>query len=80
MTINLEHTYDDNAAINRNFEQLAVLLEVIAQIPFFTGTGSPNGVVTSSPPAIYFNRAGGANVTIYIKESGTNTNAGWVGK
>lgn len=78
--INLEHTADENPAIDRNFEQLATILEVLAQVPFFVGAGSPNGVVTSSPPALYFNRSGGANVTIYVKESGTNTNAGWVGK
>lgn len=78
--MNLEHTADDNPAIDRNFDQLSGIFEVLSQIPFFVGTGTPNGVVTSSPPAIYFNRAGGANVTIYIKESGTATNAGWVGK
>lgn len=80
MTINLENTADDNQAIDRNFQALSSFLEVLGQIPFFVGTGSPNGVVTSSPPAMYWNRSGGANVTIYIKESGTNTNAGWVGK
>lgn len=78
--INLEHTNDENSAIDRNFEKLAGILEALAQIPFFVGTGSPNGVVTASPPAIYFNRAGGANVTIYVKEAGTATNLNWVGK
>lgn len=43
------------------------------------GTGAPNGVVIGSPPDIYLNRAGGAGTTVYTKESGTNTNAGWVG-
>lgn len=78
--INLEHTNDDNASIDRNFEQLAIILESLAQIPFFVGTGSPNGVVTASPPAIYFNRAGGAATTIYVKEAGLATNLNWVGK
>lgn len=78
--INLEYTADDNPAIDRNFQELAGILEVLAQVPFFVGTGSPNGVVTSSPPALYFNISGGANVTIYVKESGAATNVGWVGK
>ena len=42
------------------------------------GTGSPNGVVSASPGAIYFNRSGGASTTLYVKESGTATNTGWV--
>jgi hypothetical protein len=46
----------------------------------FIGTGSPNGVVTASPPARYWNRSGGAGTTLYVKESGVNTNTGWVGK
>jgi hypothetical protein len=36
--------------------------------------------VTASPPSIYFNRSGGAGTTVYLKESGTATNVGWVGK
>jgi hypothetical protein len=43
----------------------------------FIGTGSPNGVVTASPPATYRNRSGGAGTTLYVKESGVNTNTGW---
>ena len=46
----------------------------------YVGSGSPNGVVTASPPALYLNRSGGAGTTLYVKESGTNTNTGWVGK
>ncbi len=46
----------------------------------YVGSGSPNGQITDSPPAIYFNTAGGASQTLYVKESGTNTNTGWVGK
>jgi hypothetical protein len=46
----------------------------------FIGTGSPNGAVTASPPARYWNRSGGAGTTLYVKESGANTNTGWVGK
>jgi len=44
------------------------------------GSGDPNGVVMGSPGALYLNRAGGAGTTLYVKESGVNTNTGWVGK
>lgn len=44
------------------------------------GSGSPNGVVVGSPCDKYFNTAGGAGTTFYVKESGTATNTGWIGK
>lgn len=45
-----------------------------------TGTGSPNGAVTGTPGDLYLNKSGGAGTTLYVKESGTATNTGWVGK
>ena len=46
----------------------------------FVGSGTPNGAVTASPGATYRNRSGGAGTSFYVKESGVNTNTGWVGK
>lgn len=45
----------------------------------YSGSGSPNGVVTASPGALYTNTAGGATNTLWVKES-TNGNTGWVAK
>jgi hypothetical protein len=50
------------------------------QLVLRTGNGDPNGVVTASPGALYTNTAGGANLTLWVKESGTATNTGWVAK
>lgn len=44
------------------------------------GSGSPQGVVTANPGSLFLNLAGGANTTLYVKESGTATNTGWVAK
>lgn len=44
------------------------------------GTGTPNGVVAGSPGDLYMNLAGGAGTSLYVKESGVGTTAGWVGK
>lgn len=44
------------------------------------GNGSPENVVTASPPAIYLDEAGGSLLTLYVKESGINTNTGWIAK
>lgn len=48
--------------------------------PIWTsGSGSPEGVVTASVGSLYTRTDGGANTTLYVKESGTG-NTGWVGK
>lgn len=48
-------------------------------VPFKTGSGSPEGVVTASVGTIYLRTDGGAGTTLYVKESGTG-NTGWVAK
>ena len=44
-----------------------------------TGNGSPEGSVTAIVGSLYTNKTGGANTTLYIKESGTG-NTGWIAK
>ena len=44
------------------------------------GNGSPEGVVVGSPGDLYFRKNGGASTCLYVKESGTTTNTGWVAK
>ncbi len=44
------------------------------------GSGTPEGSVTASPGSLYLNTAGGAGTTLYVKQSGSATNTGWVGK
>lgn len=44
------------------------------------GTGSPNGVVTGNIGDMFRRTDGDAGTTLYIKESSTATNTGWVGK
>jgi hypothetical protein len=48
-------------------------------IKFNISTGSPEGVVTASVGSLYLRSNGGANTTLYVKESGTG-NTGWVAK
>jgi len=48
-------------------------------IKFNIGTGSPEGGVTASVGSLYLRSNGGANTTLYVKESGTG-NTGWVAK
>ena len=65
--------------VQRNFETIAQAFTDLRGL-LFIGTGSPNGVITASPPALYLNLSGGAGTTLWIKETGSNTNVGWVGK
>jgi hypothetical protein len=44
------------------------------------GQGTPEAAVTADIGALYINTDGGAGTTLYVKESGTATNTGWIGK
>lgn len=48
-------------------------------IKFNIGTGSPEGAVVAAVGSLYLRSNGGANTTLYVKESGTG-NTGWVAK
>ena len=43
----------------------------------FTGSGTPEGVVTARTGSMYLNSVGGDSTTVYYKESGAG-NTGWV--
>lgn len=62
------------------FDFLLSQMTPLEGLPIFQGSGSPNGAVTASPPALYLNRSGGAGTTLYVKESGAATNTGWIAK
>jgi hypothetical protein len=50
------------------------------KIVIVPGTGSPEGVVTGRIGDMFLRTDGGAGTTLYIKETGTATNTGWVAK
>jgi hypothetical protein len=79
MRFRLRNPLVDNAQQQQNNEGLIDAVNMLGQF-LNTGAGSPNGAVTASPPALYLNRSGGAGTTLYVKESGVNTNTGWVAK
>ncbi len=67
--VNPSATNDDNQA-----EVVTGGAKVLA------GTGSPESAVVGSVGDLYVRRDGGAGTTLYVKESGNNTNTGWVAK
>lgn len=48
-------------------------------VRMFSGTGSPEGVLTAPVGALYTRTDGGVNTTLYVKQSGTG-NTGWAAK
>lgn len=63
-----------------SYNTSGIIINNPAASPFeYSGTGSPEGVVTAPIGARYRRVDGGAGTSLYIKESGTG-NTGWVGK
>jgi hypothetical protein len=51
-----------------------------AAIKIFTGTGSPEAVVTANIGALYTDIAGSTSTTLYVKTAGNGLNTGWTAK
>lgn len=46
----------------------------------YSGSGSPETVVAAKVGSLYLRTNGGAGTCLYVKESGSNTNTGWIAK
>jgi len=68
-----------NAPWQRWFSNLVVIVNGLVD-GVKSGLGSPETVVTGSVGDLYRRLDGGANTTLYIKESGAATKTGWVAK
>lgn len=51
----------------------------LGAITWTTGSGTPEGVITAPVGSLFTRTDGGANTTLYVKESGTG-NTGWIAK
>lgn len=45
----------------------------------YSGTGTPEGILTAAVGSLYTRTDGGTNTTLYIKETGIG-NTGWIAK
>lgn len=57
----------------------AVAYKFTSGSEIYSGSGSPEGVVTASVGSLYLRVDGGTSTTLYVKQSGAG-NTGWVGK
>jgi len=55
-------------------------LLVLHSVSIPVGSGVPNGNVVGKVGDLYINIAGSSGTTLWVKESGSGTNTGWVGK
>lgn len=70
-------SYDQNILQMNNF---AGLIDAATSAPqWFSGTGSPETVLTAPIGSLYVNVSGGAGTTLYVKESGSLA-TGWAAK
>ena len=52
----------------------------IGSVRIRSGTGAPVGKIVGNVGDLYLRTDGGASTVLYVKETGTNTSTGWVGK
>lgn len=76
--IQSDNTRDIGDSTNR-WRGVYSITSYVNGVTYSSGNGSPEGVVTAVVGAVYTRKDGGANTTLYIKESGTS-NTGWVAK
>jgi len=74
---NANEIYLSNGAGSGTWTDVSSLISI--QPYLFTGTGTPEGVVTANIGSLFLRQDGGASTTLYVKESGTG-NTGWVAK
>lgn len=55
-----------------------IKLNTSGGVAVWSGTGTPESVVTAAVGSMYFRRDGGAATSLYVKESGAG-NTGWIG-
>jgi hypothetical protein len=60
-------------------DALGINASSVGNVFVYSGSGSPEGVVTAATGSLYTSTAGGSNTTLYVKESGSG-NTGWVAK
>jgi hypothetical protein len=72
-------SYFDKSDTGRVFQRSDQIYVGAGSAAIFSGPGTPETFVTAAIGSLYLRTDGGANTTLYVKESGTG-NTGWVAK
>ncbi len=68
------------AAVPMNDREWQAWLARTHDLGVLFGNGDPNGAVTARVATLYRRLDGGTGTCLYVKESGDNTDSGWVAK
>ena len=66
-----------NKELTPQVERLRLLTDALLSL-ILSGEGSPEGVVTASPSALYQQTDGVVGAQLWQKQTGTDTDTGWV--
>lgn len=69
----------DFEADNFDISETNGVVRIVTSVPLYTGTGSPETVLTAPIGSLYTNLSGGAATTLYVKTTGAG-NTGWTAK
>jgi len=77
-------TLDNPDSINDLNRMLKQLYDRLAgdgeKLQIVNGFGSPENVIVASIGSLYLRADGGANTSLYVKESGNDLATGWIAK
>ena len=62
------------------FRRIVAAVNTLEDSRVLRGAGSPEGAVVAKVGALYARTDGGTGTTLYVKETGDNTDTGWVAK
>lgn len=68
------------AALYDFLRRVVVAVNDLDDVRVLKGAGTPEGNVVGKVGQLYSRTDGGAGTSLYVKESGENTNTGWVAK
>ena len=69
---------EDYDPVNKNYMDQPIGIEK-TEARIYGGEGTPENSIKARPGSVYMRTDGGANTSIYIKESGVE-NTGWIAK
>ena len=80
MSTNLDFKVSQTYAGHSDNNTQERMQEALTFAGVLQGTGTPEGAVVANVGALFMRLDGGANTTLYVKESGAGLNTGWVAK
>ena len=75
-----DQSIPEDADVTITESQISDLGSYVTTAVIKSGTGTPEAFVEGDVGNLYLRADGGANTTLYVKESGAGTDTGWIAK